>query len=61
MVAHSEILLSKCAQFREQGEFIDVGLKVGEEVFSVYRIVVAASSDYFHTMFAHGMRSRTRK
>ena len=56
MVGHSEILLSKCAQFREQGEFIDVGLKVGEEVFSAHRIVLAASSDYFHAMFAHGMK-----
>ena len=53
MVGHSEILLSKCAQFREQGEFIDVGLKVSEEVFSAHRIVLAASSDYFHAMFAH--------
>ena len=34
MVAHSEILLTKCAQFREQGEFIDVYLKVGEEFLS---------------------------
>ena len=56
MVAHSEILLLKCAQFREQGEFIDVHLKVGEELFSAHRIVLAASSDYFHAMFAHGMK-----
>ena len=61
MVAHSEILLSKCAQFREQGEFIDVGLKVGEEVFSVHRIVLAASSDYFHAMFAHGMKESNQE
>ena len=56
MVAHSEILLSKCAQFREQSEFIDVSLKVGEEVFLAHRIVLAASSDYFHAMFARGMK-----
>ena len=61
MVAHSEILLSKCAQFRERGEFIDVGLKVGEEVFSVHRIVLAASSDYFHAMFAHGMKESNQE
>ena len=61
MVAHSEILLSKCAQFREQGEFIDVGLKVSEEVFSVHRIVLAASSDYFHAMFAHGMKESNQE
>ena len=61
MVAHSEILLSKCAQFREQGEFIDVGLKVSEEVFSAHRIVLAASSNYFHAMFASGMKESNQK
>ena len=61
MVGQSEILLSKCAHFREQGEFIDVGLKVGEEVFSAHRIVLAASSDYFHAMFAHGMKESNQE
>ena len=61
MVAHSEILLSKCAQFREQGEFIDVGLKVSEEVFSAHRILLAASSNYFHAMFASGMKESNQK
>ena len=61
MVGHSEILLSKCAQFREQGEFIDVHLKVGKEVFSAHRIVLAASSDYFHAMFAHGMKESNQE
>ena len=61
MVGHSEILLSKCAQFRERGEFIDVGLKVGEEVFSAHCIVFAASSDYFHAMFAHGMKESNQE
>ena len=56
MVAHSELLLSKCAQFREQDEFIDVWLKVGDDVFSAHRVMLAASSDYFHAMFAHGMK-----
>ena len=35
MVGHSEILLSKCAQFREQGEFIDVYLKVAKVIGGV--------------------------
>ena len=56
MVAHSEILLSKCAQFREEGEFIDVRLKVDEDVFPAHRIIVAANSDYFHAMFTNGMK-----
>ena len=61
MVGRSEVLLSKCAQFREQGEFIDVYLKVREEVFSAHRIVLAASSDYFHAMFAHGMKESNQE
>ncbi|XP_068736670.1 kelch-like protein 3 [Montipora capricornis] len=61
MVAHSEILLSKCALFREQGEFIDVRLKVGDDEFSAHRIVIAANSDYFHAMFAHGMKESNQE
>ena len=61
MVAHSEILLLKCAQFRQQGEFIDVHLKASKEVFSAHRIVLAASSDYFHAMFAHGMKESNKE
>ena len=61
MVSHSEILLSKCAQFREEGEFIDVRLKVGEDVFPAHRIVLAANSDYFHAMFACGMKESNQE
>ena len=61
MVAHSEIFFSKCAQFREQGEFIDVRLKVGEDEFAAHRIVLAANSDYFHAMFAHGMKESNQE
>ena len=56
MVAHSEILLSKCAQFRDEGQFIDVRLKVREDIFPAHRIVLAANSDYFHAMFTAGMK-----
>ena len=61
MVAHSEILLSKCAQFREEVEFIDVRLKAGEEVFPAHRIVLAANSDYFHAMFTGGMKESNQE
>ena len=61
MVAHSEILLSRCAQLREQGEFIDVRLKVGEDLFPAHRIVLAANSDYFHAMFAHGTKESNQE
>ena len=61
MVAHSEILLSKCALFREQGEFVDVRLKVGEDVFPAHRIVLAANSDYFHAMFTREMKESNQE
>ncbi|XP_067017316.1 kelch-like protein 12 isoform X2 [Acropora muricata] len=61
MVVQSEILFSKCAQFREQGEFIDVRLKVGEDEFAAHRIVLAANSDYFLAMFAHGMKESNQE
>ena len=57
----SQILLLKCAQFREQREFIDVCLKVGEDEFAAHRIVLAASSDYFHAMFAHGLKESNKE
>lgn len=52
----AEILLSKCAKFRLNEEFIDVRLKVREQVFPAHRIVLAANSDYFHAMFTNGMK-----
>ena len=56
MVAHVDILLSKCAQFRNESQFIDVRLKVGEDIFPAHRIVLAANSDYFYAMFTDGMK-----
>ena len=62
MVAHSsEILLSKCAQFRDDGQFIDVRLKVREDIFPAHRIVLAANSDYFHAMFTDGMKESNQE
>ena len=61
MVAHSEVLLSKCAQFRDEGRFIDVRLKVREDIFPAHRIVLAANSDYFHAMFTAGMKESNQK
>ena len=56
MVALSEILhCRKCALFRDKGQFLDVRLKVDEDFFSVHRIVLAASNDYFYAMFTNGM------
>ena len=61
MVAHSEILLSKCAQFRDECQFIDVRLKVREDIFPAHRIVLAANSDYFHAMFTAEMKESNQE
>ena len=61
MVSHVVDLLSKCAQFREEGEFIDVRLKVREDIFPAHRIVLAANSDYFHAMFTDGMKESNQE
>ena len=61
MVVHSEILLSKCAQFRDQSQFIDVRLKVLEDIFPAHRIVLAANSDYFHAMFTDGTKESNQE
>ena len=61
MVAHANILLSKCAQFRNESQFIDVRLKVGEDIFPAHRIVLAASSNYFYAMFTDGMKESSQE
>ena len=54
-------LLSKFAKFREQEQFIDVRLKVGEDVFPAHRNVLAAESDYFYAMFTDGMKESNQE
>ncbi|KAL9986415.1 hypothetical protein ACROYT_G000562 [Oculina patagonica] len=61
MVAYSVDLLSKCAQFRDEGKFLDVRLKVSEDVFPAHRIVLAANSDYFYAMFTDGMKESNQE
>ena len=59
--ALSEILHCKCAQFRDEGQFIDVRLNVDEDVFPVPPTVLAASSDYFYAMFTNGMKESNQE
>ena len=61
MVPHAVNLLSKCALFRDAAEFIDVCLKVREDLFPAHRIVLAANSDYFHAMFTDGMKESNQE
>ena len=61
MIDHSNVLLLKCAQFREEGLFTDVQLKLGKIFFSAHRMVLAAYSDYFYAMFTNGMKESTQE
>ena len=61
VVNNCEMLLSKCAQFKEERQFIDVLLKVGKDIFPVHRIVLAANSEYFYAMFTNGMKEANQE
>ena len=61
MDTYSGILLTKCAQFRDEGQFVDVRLKVGGETFLAHRNVHASYSDYFYAMFADGMKESNQE
>ena len=61
MVSHAVNLLSKCAQYRDTSKFIDVRLKVREDIFPAHRIILAANSDYFDRMFTNGMKESNQK
>ena len=56
MFAHFNVLVKKCTQFREEGIFTDVKLRVGRTVFPAHRMILAAYSDYFYAMFTNGMK-----
>ena len=61
MDTYSGNLLTKCVQFRDEEQFIDVRLKVGKETFLAHRNVLAAYSDYFYVMFADGMKESNQE
>ena len=61
MDIYSGILLTKCAQFRDEWQFVDIRLKVGGETFLAHRNVLASYSDYFYAMFADGMKESNQE
>ena len=61
MFAHFNVLVKKCAQFREEGIFTDVKLRVGRTVFPAHHMILAAYSDYFYAMFTNGMKETNQE
>lgn len=40
---------------RNNDEFCDIDIRVGNETFTAHKVVLAAGSSYFHAMFCSGM------
>lgn len=57
---HARLLLAQINKMRCGQHFCDVQLQVGEEVFKVHRLVLAASSPYFAALFAGGMKESSK-
>ncbi|XP_053325790.1 actin-binding protein IPP [Spea bombifrons] len=53
---HSQRILSQMNKMRLQKEFCDVQIQIGERVFGLHKLVLAASSPYFSALFAGGMK-----
>ena len=61
MFAHFNVLVKKCTQFREEGIFTDVQLRVDRTLFPAHRMVLAAYSDYFYAMFTNGIKETNQE
>ncbi|KAM4721951.1 actin-binding protein IPP isoform 1-T2 [Rhinophrynus dorsalis] len=53
---HAQLILSQMNHMRHQLEFCDVQIQIGDTVFRVHKLVMAASSPYFAAMLAGGMK-----
>ncbi|XP_078264610.1 actin-binding protein IPP isoform X2 [Rhinoraja longicauda] len=53
---HARSLLAQINRMRARDDFCDVRLQVEQQVFSVHRLVLAASSPYFAVLFAGGLQ-----
>ena len=56
-----DLLLSRCAKFRLEEQFIDVRLKIGKDCLPAHRIVLAANSNYFYAMFTKAMKESNQE
>ncbi|XP_030218736.1 actin-binding protein IPP [Gadus morhua] len=53
---YARIILAQMNRMRLRADFCDVRLRVGERVFRVHRLVLAACSPYFCALFSVGMK-----
>lgn len=58
---YARLILAQMNKMRLRTDFCDVGLKVGDRVFRVHRLVLAASSPYFSALFSGGMREADKE
>ncbi|KAL0966284.1 hypothetical protein UPYG_G00293370 [Umbra pygmaea] len=52
---YARLILAQMNKMRLQTDFCDVRLRLGGQVFSVHKLVLAASSPYFSALFSGGM------
>lgn len=57
---HAHLILAQINKMRCGQHFCDVQLQVGEKLFKVHRLVLAASSPYFAALFAGGMKESSK-
>ncbi|XP_041064395.1 actin-binding protein IPP isoform X2 [Carcharodon carcharias] len=58
---HARALLAQINRMRARADFCDVQLQVEEQLFSVHKLILAASSPYFAVLFAGGMQEASKK
>ncbi|KAJ3595221.1 hypothetical protein NHX12_004525 [Muraenolepis orangiensis] len=58
---YARIVLAQMNRMRLRADFCDVRLRVGERVFPVHRLVLAASSPYFCALFSAGMKEADKE
>lgn len=58
---HAHKVLNNLSQLRQGTRFCDVEIVAGNKVFKAHRAVLAASSPYFHAMFAGGLCERDQR
>lgn len=58
---YARLILAQMNKMRHRTDFCDVRLNVGGQMFTVHRLVLAASSPYFSALFSGGMREADKE